>query len=44
MYITLNFISGCMVGVEYYADEFTQYFIIDLGIVRIMVEKDRETS
>jgi hypothetical protein len=44
MFISIDFITGFTVGVEYLEEESTHYFIIDLGIVRVLVEKFKKTS
>jgi hypothetical protein len=44
MFISIDFITGVTVGVEYLEEEDTHYFIIDLFIVRILVEKFKKTS
>lgn len=39
MIITLSYVTGVMVGFEFYSDEGTNYLLLDLFIVRIVIAK-----
>lgn len=43
MFISIDFINGVQVGFEYLEEESTHYFLIDLLIFRIVVEKFKKT-
>lgn len=38
--VLFNFVSGFMVGIEFYDDGYTNYLLFDLGIFRITFFKD----
>ena len=44
MFISIEPIVGISLGVEYIEEENAHYFIIDLGLLRILVEKFKESS
>lgn len=39
MVVSLSFITGVMVGFEFVDHEDSSYFVLDLFIIRILVEK-----
>lgn len=42
MFINVEFIVGISFGFEWLEEEHSNYFIIDLGIARVLVEKFKE--
>lgn len=44
MYITVNGIVGISLGVEYVDDEYFDYLVFDLFLIRIMLIKERDAT